>query len=909
MADFPSSDAEVDQPVHAAGDVSIATAGHVDHGKSTLIQALTGTNPDRLPEERRREMTIELGFASLPRPGGGMIAFIDVPGHDRLVETMIGGAGGIDAALLVVAADDGPMPQTVEHLRILRLLGIERVIVAMTKRDLVDDDWLALAIETTRNVLLAHDYGGAAIVPVSARTGAGLVTLHAHLTAIEPNDRRAGPDEPSWLPVDRAFVLDGHGTVVTGTLIRGRLAWDEDVILAPTGRHATVRQIQSHGITVTSAVAGQRVAVNLGGVSLDQVRRGNVLSDRPIAQTTIVDVHLQRLDRTAPDLKSGDRIRVLVGTERLDATIHLLSPSERSGANATLARLRFGRPVAIAAGDRVIIRRPSPAATIAGGIVLARYADRSDRVDPTRLADLTSLARGDIRPTLMRRLEAGPVAVERAISDLPPGAMDVLSEAVLDGSVRRVGPGNDFSHHLGSAATVMAETAWRRFIDRLCDELASFHTDSPEAEGLPLSALRARSLDSTEQFDQLLALAVRQGYVVRSGSRVSLRGNRPRSAGTDREEAKRLLELLASLTLGHSAAPTSQREATLGYLERTGSIVRLPGGRVIDAARFDALSIWAIEVNQELDGLELGTVRDRLRIGRDHAQLLLERLDALGLTRRDGNRRRAGPSAYSWLAEVAARRQHRSGRAVIEHWDDPTRSSSHPVHSLPRMALFLTSNDPVGWVTIGASMVAATRAGRSVRQAVIGPRSAERPDETHAMTRRLTGYSPFLVEANALSTEALATGVADIVRDLDLGRDGIRVFAPLGISGDPIAERVHAAGIELARSGWDVRFYEDLVPDDPFDSPGSPLPRRIGSLIEQGLPVRAVTVAIHPEHLKPVIDAIMEDTQAMRTLTGRYRLDRDRTAVANLVAGYHRGLRDDLAAERLWSIGEVQGTI
>ncbi len=558
MTSSPRPGGVVVQPVRPAGDISIATAGHVDHGKSSLIQALTGTNPDRLAEERRREMTIELGFASMPRPGGGTLALIDVPGHDRLVETMIGGAGGIDAAVLAVAADDGPMPQTVEHLRILQLLGIERVIVALTKIDLVDADWLALAVETTGAVLLAHDYAEAAIVPVSARTGAGLATLLTQLTAIEPTHRRAIPDEAAWLPIDRAFLLGGHGTVVAGTLIRGRLAWGERIILAPSRLRATIRQIQSHGIAVPAAVAGQRVAVNLGGVSLDGIRRGNVLSDRPVERTTIVDIHVQPLDRTATPLHSGDRIRVLFGTDRLDATIDLHPQSERSSATVVLARLRFSRPVAIAAGDRVIIRRPSPAATIAGGIVLARYADRPVRVDPTRLADLSALARGDIRPTLTRRLAAGPVTVDRAMSDLPPGATDVLREALRDGSVRRVGPGNDSAYDLESTATVMAETAWRHFVDRLGEELASFHAESPEGEGLPLSALRARFLDATERFDQLLALAVRQGYIVRSGSRVSLRGNRPRIAGRDREQTERLLDRLASLPLGQSMIPPSQ---------------------------------------------------------------------------------------------------------------------------------------------------------------------------------------------------------------------------------------------------------------------------------------------------------------------------------------------------------------
>ena len=853
-------------------------------------------------------MTIELGFASMPRPGGGTIAFIDVPGHDRLVETMIGGAVGIDAALLVVAADDGPMPQTIEHLRILRLLGIDRVIVAMSRIDLVDDDWLALAIETTRNVLLAQDYVRSAIVPVSSRTGEGLLTLRSHLSAIEPTDRLAGPDEAAWLPIDRAFVIGGHGTVVAGTLIRGQLARGDGVVLAPTGLLATVRQIQSHGFVVSSAVAGQRVAVNLAGVSLDQVRRGNVLSDRPIARTTIVDVHVRSLDCTEVPLKSGDRVRVLGGTDHLDATVHLPSPSDLSGATVALARLRLSRPVAIAIGDRVIIRRPSPAATLAGGTVLARYADRPDRVDPHRLAELTALARGDNRPTLMRRLEAGPVTVDQATIGLPSGAMDILRELVEDGSVRRVDPENELLNHVGATTTVMAETAWRRFVARLRDELASFHTDSPEAEGMPLSTLRARSLDSSSQFDQLLALAVSQRHVVRSGSRVSLRGYRPRIAGTSREEARRLLGHLAALPLGHSIAPTLEREATLGYLERTGSIVRLPGGRVIDAARFDAFGIWAMEAIRELDGLNLRAVRDRLGMGRDHAQLLLERLDALGLTRRDGDRRRAGSSARCWLDASAARRQHRIGREVVESWDDPTRSSSQLVQSWPGKTLFLTSDDPAGWVTTGASMVGAARRGLTVQQIVIRSRSADQPDEAHGMARRITGQSPIMVEADGLSTEALASRIQVIVQDADQGRDDIRLLAPLGLSDDPIAGPLSSAGIELARSGRDVLFYEDLVPDDSFNSPGSSLPARIGLLTEQDLRVQPVTVAIRPEHQEAVVDAIMENAQTLRTLIGRDGSDQDRTAVANLDAGYHRGLRDDLTVERLWSIGKPQGT-
>src|SRR5687768_11975605 len=337
----------------------IGTAGHVDHGKSTLVKALTGIDPDRLQEEKAREMTIDLGFAWLTLPSGREVSVVDVPGHERFIKNMLAGVGGLDAALLVIAADEGPMPQTEEHLDILHLLGVDKGIVVLTKSDLVDADWLALMEEEVREHLKGTTLQDALILPVSARTGEGLDTLKAELdTLLQGTQTRADRGRPR-LPVDRAFSIAGFGTVVTGTLLDGSFHVGQEVVFVPSGIKSRIRGLQSHKHKVERIQPGNRVAVNLTGLELDGLARGMVVTTPNwLHATNRVDVHLSLLPDAPAPLKQNSLLDFFTGATETPARITLLDTERLEPGQSGWAQLRLRDEVAVAKGDRYIIRRP-----------------------------------------------------------------------------------------------------------------------------------------------------------------------------------------------------------------------------------------------------------------------------------------------------------------------------------------------------------------------------------------------------------------------------------------------------------------------------------------------------------------------------------------------------------------------
>ncbi|MCW1969953.1 MAG: selenocysteine-specific translation elongation factor, partial [Anaerolineae bacterium] len=389
---------------------TIATAGHVDHGKSTLVKALTGINPDRLIEEQKREMTIDLGFAylTLPTQAKDVVGIIDVPGHIDFIENMLAGVGGIDAALLVIAADEGPMPQTREHLAILDLLKVKRGIVALTKTDLAPDpDWIPLVIEDIRALLAPTPLATAPILPVSARQGKGLKELLAELGKLlrdlpPPNDL----GKPR-LPIDRVFTVAGFGTVVTGTLVDGALSVGDEVAMMPKGALARVRGLQTHGKKIEQAQPGSRVAVNLTGVTLDEVRRGDTLAKpSQLTPSTRIDVQIELRDwqsgTHAPTsrLRHNTQVMLFCGAAETLATVKVLEGSEIvAGDSSGFAQLELHAPVAVGRGDRFILRLPSPSVTIGGGTGVdpqppLRYRRRGGSVGDGGLSRLDATPEG-----------------------------------------------------------------------------------------------------------------------------------------------------------------------------------------------------------------------------------------------------------------------------------------------------------------------------------------------------------------------------------------------------------------------------------------------------------------------------------------------------------------------------------
>ncbi|HHY96029.1 MAG TPA: selenocysteine-specific translation elongation factor, partial [Firmicutes bacterium] len=391
-----------------AGHAIVGTAGHVDHGKTALIRALTGVNTDRLPEEQARGISIELGFAPLRLPSGRRVGVVDVPGHERFVHHMVAGAAGMDVVILVVAADEGVMPQTREHLDVLSLLGLQRGLVAITKVDLVDPEWLSLVEEEVRASLRGTFLEAAPLVPVSSETGQGLdelVRVLDHILAEVPGRDASGP---ARLPVDRVFSVTGFGTVVTGTLVSGTLAVGDSVEILPigpgAGRQVRIRQLQVHGEKVERAAAGQRVAVNLVGVERQQIERGQVLCQpRAFSATRRLAGRLHLLP-SAPVFVSGTRVHLHLGTAEVGARVALLDREELSPGQDSLVRIGLEAEVVAARGDRFVIRSWSPPHTVGGGVVIAPHSQHR-RYLAAHLKSLQRLERGGPQAEIMDLLD------------------------------------------------------------------------------------------------------------------------------------------------------------------------------------------------------------------------------------------------------------------------------------------------------------------------------------------------------------------------------------------------------------------------------------------------------------------------------------------------------------------------
>ncbi|MDX6600792.1 MAG: selenocysteine-specific elongation factor, partial [Gaiellales bacterium] len=378
----------------AARTLTLGTAGHIDHGKTALVRALTGVDTDRLPEEQARGISIALGYAVLALPSGRSLSVVDVPGHERFVRTMISGATGIDLALLVVACDDGVMPQTREHVAILELLGVRTAVVALTKRDLVDAETAELARADVEELLERTALTGAAVVETSTRTGAGLDALRAALDAASERVEPRSAGGATRLPIDRAFTLKGIGTVVTGTLWSGTVAAGDRLVMAPGGGEVRVRSVEVHDEPVERAEAGQRVAASLVGIERAAIARGATLSTPgSLPESYRLDVQLTAL-AGGSGVAAGALVQVLVGTACVEARVALLQVERLAPGASALAQVRLREPVSAVRGDRVILRTTAPQATIAGGLVLdpapRRHGAGGDALDRLRL-----LASGD----------------------------------------------------------------------------------------------------------------------------------------------------------------------------------------------------------------------------------------------------------------------------------------------------------------------------------------------------------------------------------------------------------------------------------------------------------------------------------------------------------------------------------
>jgi len=627
-------------------NVIVGTAGHIDHGKSTLIEALTGTHPDRLEEEKRRGITIDLGFAFLEETGV-RFGFVDVPGHERFIKNMLAGASGIDLVLLVIAADEAIRPQTREHFEICRLLGVQRGVIALAKSDLVDADTLGLVRLEVEEFVKGSFLAGAPILPVSAKTSAGISELK---TALVQAARESGTRDTSRffrLPIDRSFPVKGFGTVVTGTVISGQVAAGEDVELLPAHQILRVRGLHSGGEAAERVQAGQRSAVNLSGIGHTAIERGMVIaSPGRFRATRRVDVRLELLS-SAPALKHRARVHFHSGTAETIAEVYLHEGASILPGTSALAHFKLQDETVLGPGDRFIVRQFSPVVSIGGGAVLDPLARRPTRKDAGRVAYLETLEKGT-REEILAALAA------RNILGVPLQEI-VARTGWLESEVRAAAENLAQTKHVRLVAIepllVLSERVFADICEKLLARVQRFHKENPLQPGIAREDLRT-SLGKRvrpESFRTALEALVREKKLVLQAELVKKPGA---EITLTPEEARAKLQIEQTFVNAGLAAPsvkevfaqmaieTSRAEKLLQILLREKVLVRISPELIFHATALDRLAALLRDY-KKAKGERIGVpaFKELTGITRKHAIPLLEYLDRLRFTRRAGDER------------------------------------------------------------------------------------------------------------------------------------------------------------------------------------------------------------------------------------------------------------------------------
>jgi len=625
--------------------VVVGTAGHIDHGKTSLVKALTGIDTDRLPEEKARGITIDLGFAFLEEPDGLTIEIVDVPGHERFVKNMLAGVGGIDLAMLVIAADEGVMPQTREHLAICSLLRIRSGLVALTKIDTVEADWLELVRDDVAGLVRHTFLEGAPVVAVSSKTGEGIDKLRVALRALAAAAPPRPTDQLPRLPVDRVFTIKGFGTVVTGTLMAGSLAVDDRVEVFPRGVPSKVRGLQTHSHPVPRAVAGQRTAVNLQGLERTAVERGDVIGlAGTLVAASLVDGTLELLAEAARPLKTRDRVRFHTGTSEIMARVLLVDTTELVPGGHALARFRLEAPLVALPGDRFVIRSYSPIVTIGGGTLLDVDPPRFRRKAPALAAHLRLLERGDPETVLeehVRHVGAAGVRLASLVARVPFGP--ARTRALLE-----------TLHALGRVTAVDREwfvhaESLARLRELILGALERFHRTQPLKPGMSREELRGRAGGADERvFAHLLASLGAVGAVRVDRDKVRLASHEVRLSA----EQQRAVDRIEQVFRAAGAAPPSAEEALahagltgddehelFGVLLESRRLVRVKDSLYFHAAALETIIEKVVALLRERKDIGPGDIKDLLGISRKYAIPLLEYLDTRRVTSRVGERR------------------------------------------------------------------------------------------------------------------------------------------------------------------------------------------------------------------------------------------------------------------------------
>ncbi len=628
--------------------IILGTAGHIDHGKTSLIRALTGLDTDRLPEEKERGITIELGFAHLDLPGDIHLGIVDVPGHEKFVHHMVAGVGGMDLVMLVVAADEGIMPQTREHLAICQLLGVRQGLVILTKIDMVEPDWLEMVQEDVREYFKGTFLESAPIIPVSSTTGDGIETLKTTLREIAEKIEPRQTGGPFRLPIDRVFTIRGFGTVVTGTVSGGSVSDGESLSIIPGGIGCKIRGLQVHGNRAERIVAGQRAAINIQNVDKDLIRRGMMLvRPRTIPETTMIDARCRLISSAEKPLKNRAPIRYHSGTAEIIGRVILIDRDVLEPGDEAFVQFRLSEPTANLPGDRFVIRSYSPVETIGGGWILDAEPHKHKRLKQETIDYFLHVSSSDPRERLLAMLDQAGIEglvhedIRRRFPDPADNIDAVLSSIVAEGLIHPV---------TGSPARFVSEISQAAFIDKLSASIHAFHERSPLRAGVSREEIRTslKPQPSEEILASVLNRMIAAGTLAEKASLIHTPGHEP----TLSPEQKILLSSLTGFARKTGIDGFTQKDLleklspdpkvfkpVFQHLIDTNAIKRLPGSLYIDSRILEEISSKLRDIFATQNTLTVGEFRDIMNISRKQAVPLLEYFDGVGLTRRKGDHR------------------------------------------------------------------------------------------------------------------------------------------------------------------------------------------------------------------------------------------------------------------------------
>jgi selenocysteine-specific elongation factor len=627
----------------------IGTAGHVDHGKSTLIERITGINPDRLKEERERQMTIDLGFAWMELPSGEQVGIVDVPGHRDFIGNMLAGVGGIDAALFVVAADEGVMPQTREHLAILNILQIKSGVVALTKIDLVDEpDWLDLIEEDVRHVLRGTVLEGAPLIRTSARTGQGIEQLIESLDQVlHESQPRRDLGRPR-LPVDRVFSIAGFGTVVTGTLSDGQFRVGEEVEILPRELRGRIRGLQTHKQKEDVAIPGSRTAINISGIALEQIQRGDVVAHvGDYRSTRRIDVKFRLLPDVSQPLKHNTEVKMFVGAAEVVARVRTLASEVLNPGDEGWLQLETRHPVVVMRGDRYILRRPSPGETLGGGSIVDPFpGKRHKRFTDGLTARLESLAEGTPTDILLQALISVGIAPMKAVTK-QSNLEEQDSQMAMDNLINRgdmiileVGKGEP---HPKDDILVTIKGYWGNITANTLKEVDDYHVNHPLRKGMPKEELKSRLRVSARILATIISWLIRQGELEEAGPLILRRGHEIQFTLQQEQVVQAMLDKFAASP--HSPPSIKDTQAEVGEqlydaMVDLRLLVPVSSEVVFRREDYDQMIVEVKDLFRKNGTLSVAQVRDYFNTSRRYVLSFLEHLDEEGVTVRDGDVRR-----------------------------------------------------------------------------------------------------------------------------------------------------------------------------------------------------------------------------------------------------------------------------